>query len=170
MKTSVTALLIIFWGTCSFGQTDTLNFYKIREFGINTTPFLQQFVGIGNVSNRLVSFGLGLHFDSESFIQQDQLVHISLGGERRISINEKWNYYFGYGGFINARPDFSGNDVFGNGVGADIVLGIVFQINKHLSLSTETIVAATIGDGFTWKLSPPLSLYFNFRTFRKTYY
>jgi len=187
MKTLVTILLVMFLSVSTSAQTDTLNVYKIREFGVNTTPFLRQFISIGDISERAVSrsfiykrfkaskkrgfrFGLGLHFESDSFTQTDQVIHISLGSERRRNINENWYYYFGCDGFINARPDFTSNDVFGNGIGADIVMGIVFQINKYLSLSTETIVAATLGDGFTWQISPPLSLYFNFRTFKKTHY
>jgi len=117
-----------------------------------------------------LGFSLGVFFDDDSFSLDGQLVHISLGGERRRTINNNLYYYFGYDGFINARPGFNDEDIFGNGVGADIVLGLVYQINKHISLSTETTFAATLGESLSFKLTPPLALYFNFRTFKKTYY
>jgi|GEM_PF-6482621 len=187
MKTLQVIFFALFFCSCSYGQTDTLSVYKIREYGVNTTPFLQQFISIGDVATNNISrafmykrikagkrralrLGLGLFFEDDSFFQENQIFHISLGGEGRRKINQNWSYYFGYDGFVNARPNFSADDIFGNGIGADMVLGVIFQMNKYLSLSTETTVAATIGDGFTWKITPPLALYFNFRTFKKTYY
>lgn len=187
MKTLQTIFFVLFLCGYSCAQTDTLTVYKIREFGVNTTPFLKQFISIGNVADNKISrafmykrtkagkrralrFGFGLFFDENSFFQENQVVHLSIGSESRRKINKNWYYYFGYDGFINARPNSNGEDVFGNGIGVDAVLGIVFQMNKYLSVSTETTIAAAIGDGFSWQIAPPLALYFNFRAFKKTYF
>lgn len=188
MKTLTTVFLVLFLSINLFAQTDTLNIYKIREYGVNTTPFLQQFVSIGNTNNlaparafmykrfkpnkkRGLRFGLGLHVEDRGFFEEEQIFHISVGSERRRTIGKNWFYYFGYDGFLSSRPFTVRNSVFGIGFGADVVLGIVYQINKHLSLSTETIFAASSGDGsFFTRISPPLSLYLNFRTFKRKYY
>jgi len=187
MKILLSIFFVCILNSCIHAQADTLTVYKIREFGVNTTPLLQQFISIGNIDNlsqsrafmfkrfkpnkkRGLRFGLGLHFDEQSFFQENQVVHISLGSERRRVINENWFYYFGYDFFVNSRPFGERTDTFGSGLGFDVVLGVVYQINKHLSLSTETTLAASIGDGFKTQISPPLSLYFNFRTFKQKYY
>lgn len=187
MKILLSSVLMLLLSSFSFAQTDTLSIYKVREFGINSTPFLQQFISLGNTNNLVASrsfmfkrfkpnkkrglrLGLGLHVDDQSFFQEDQLFHLSIGSERRRTIGKNLFYYFGYDFFFNSRPFNERTDVFGIGLGADLVLGIVFQINKYLSLSTETTFAATIGDGFATQIAPPLALYFNFRTFKRTYY
>lgn len=172
-------LLLILAPFFLFAQETPNDFkYKKKEFGLNATPFIGNFIRVGDIAMedqvatftwksinyKNVGFRLGLGISIEnSFITTRNALHFRIGFEKRKLIKDNWWYYWGMDALLNADDIGDRNPSFGSGIGAGPVIGMFYEINDRIFLSTESSLYLIVGDGANISFVPPVSLFFNMR-------
>lgn len=133
---------------------------RVKEFGLNLSSFVTQFVPFGRSStasgpyNVTMRFGKGNHlfhlqFGVDAVFQNGFSdtghVNIGIGYMNKHQINNKFSYYnfydlMAFSGSFN-EPGNSGNDLSDNGgLGVGIGFGIEYELHKNIRMGTETIL------------------------------
>jgi len=155
--------------------------YKTREVGLNATPFITNFISVGDIDlkdqvaaftwkkinhkNNGFRLGLGISIDNSSFFAINNSFHFRIGFEKRKLIKNKWWYYWGADALLHVDDFLSSdpNPSFSSGVGAGPVIGMFYEINDMITLSTESSLYIFFVDGINMTFVPPISLFFNMR-------
>lgn len=154
------------------------------EVGLNITSLVSQFVILNNSDLRNfqlfdyqyktmknghgLRFGLGVLINSNNFTSNH--FNFRIGYERRKPIRNS-RFLFTRGIDMTLLIDdsaFSGvvpaNELTGfNGLGGDVTAGFEYMLFPNITIGTEAILIAVIGDGLDIRLIPPLAVNVSFR-------
>ena len=116
---------------------------------------------------RSFSLGLGAFLNFDNDVEELSHFNLRFGSRKYRVLTEKWEYYRGIyflasAGSFNLPQDNS-SDSFGIGLG--FPLGVIYKLNDHVSLSTESILfLGLIIDDFDAspiQVVPPISIVIN---------
>ena len=158
---------------------------RIKEWGLNVSPLLVQFTpfrrtaartGPYNITykalrhdnSRAFRMALGVFIDAEN--EERNHINFRIGRERRRQITEKIRFIHGidavfFVGHMNIPNEEDPLFFDATGVGLGIPLGLEYDINKSLSLSTESFlyIGTHSINGVGFQIVPPVALFVNVR-------
>ena len=158
---------------------------RIKEWGLNLSPLLVQFTpfrrtaartGPYNISykdlrrdgTRAFRMGLGLFIDAEN--EERNHINFRIGRERRREITEKVRFIHGidfifFAGHMNIPNESDPVFFDATGIGLGLPLGLEYDINKMMSLSTESFlyIGTHSINGVGLQIVPPVALFLNVR-------
>jgi len=154
---------------------------RTHEIGLNASPFLSSFVSIGQTefTNPHVAFTwkrvkpngntirLGIGYNLKSFTGFSEpfrnKFRLQMGFEKRYSLMNNWQYYWGADGVLNIENLARGRSLVGEGIGLGPIFGIIYNLNDKMSLSTESTLYIIFSSETTMSFIPPTSLFFNLK-------
>ncbi len=142
------------------GEMNELLNHRHKEIGLNMTFLISQFVPLGgqvlfpgvidysfklyDSKQNAFRFGFGASWELLSFIERQTNIRagMRLGYEKRKHLYKKFYYTWGVDGLFYLGPIRGGespNSIEG-GIGLGPVIGIEYQLNDYMYLSTESML------------------------------
>ncbi len=161
---------------------------KYKEVGLNMTSLISRIVPFGNQlplagpttiylkkynGSRAFRFGLSLQASPDA-VKLNTIFRV--GVEKRKPLNEKWSFtratdfMWAFGSFDT--PGFIPGDGDVQAIGLGLGYGIEYNLNKFISISTESTVFLGLGnngiDGsiLNFKIIPPIALFLNVKLYQ----